>query len=155
MPASESPSVSAREATVWHLLRFVDDLGRTSESFFKRLYQGLRCKPLQRPSEPDQNNALRRANQELTARLRELQTLAARMEAVLARLEEGVIMQSPEGRVVLINNAALRLIGSMRLFWESELGRLFKQAHDQPASGAELEPVGKPLRVQINNRVLG
>jgi len=155
MPASELPSAHAREATVWHLLRFVDDFGRTSEGFFKRLYQGLRRKLPQRSPEPDQDNALRQANRELTTRLRELQTLAARMEAIFARLEEGVIMQSPEGRVVLINDAALRLVGSMRLFWESELGRLFKQAHHQPAGGAELEPIGKPLRVQVNNRVLG
>jgi hypothetical protein len=100
MQAPELPSAHAREATVWHLLRFVDDFGRTSEGFFKRLYQGLRRKPPQRLPEPDQDNALRQANRELTARLRELQTLAARMEAVFTRLEEGVIMQSPEGRVV-------------------------------------------------------
>lgn len=151
----ELPSAHAREDAVWSLLRFVDDFGRASEGFFKRLYQGLRRKPPQRLPEPDQESALRQANRELSARLREVQTLAARMEAIFARLEEGVIMQSTEGRVVLINNAALRLIGSMRTFWESDLGRLFKQASDLPQSDAELEPIGKPLRVQVNDRILG
>ncbi len=147
---------STREDAVWGLLRFVDDFGRTSEGFFKRIYQGLRRKPSQHPPEPEpQENALRQANRELSARLRDFQTLAARMEAIFARLEEGVIMQSPEGRVVLINEAAMRLLGSMRAFWESDLGRLFKQAQQAPSGSAELEPVGKPLRVQVNDRILG
>jgi two-component system phosphate regulon sensor histidine kinase PhoR len=155
MHQPDLPSAHAREDVVWNLLRFVDDFGRASEGFFKRLYQGLRRKPVQRSPEPDQESALRQANRELSMRLHHLQTLAARLEAIFARLEEGVIMQSPEGRVVLINDAAMRLIGSMRLFWESDLGRLFKQAHDLPDATAELEPIGKPLRVQINNRILG
>ncbi len=153
MPA-ELPPAHAREEAVWALLRFVDDFGRASEAFFKRLYQGLRRKPPQRP-DPDQDSALRQANRELAARLREAQSLAARMEAIFERLEEGVIMQSTEGRVVLINSAALRLIGSMRTFWESELGRLFKQVSALPEGSAELEPIGKPLRVQVNDRILG
>ncbi len=155
MPTPDLPAAHAREETVWTLLRFVDDFGRTSEGFFKRLYQGLRRKPAQRAPDPNSESALRQANRELAARLREAQTLAARMEAIFARLEEGVILQSAEGRVLLINPAALRLIGSMRTFWESELGRLYQQASPPPESDAELEPIGKPLRVQVNDRILG
>lgn len=142
------------------VLYFVDEFGSVTQSFFERLYRGLSRK---RASErgtaplpdPDGLSALRQANRELTVRVREAETSAARLQAVFARIDEGVIMQSPEGRIVLMNDAAYRLLGSIKAFWESDLGRMFKRAHDRANGGAEMEPVGEPIRVQINDRILG
>lgn len=158
----------ARERDVWGLLRFVDDFGGTANRFFERLYRGLLRKQASvgRPpqSDPDQMTALRQANRELSARMKEAQTVASRLETVFKRIDEGVIMQSPEGRVVLINEAAMRLIGSMRAFWDSDLGRMFKKIHEAtPAESAEsaenaeseFEQIDAPVKVQINERILG
>jgi two-component system phosphate regulon sensor histidine kinase PhoR len=152
--------IDDRERAVWGLLRFVDDFGVTAERFFGRIYRGLSRKragsgSVTPPPDPDQMTALRQANRELAARVKEAQFVAARMEAVFARIEEGVIMQSPEGRIVLMNDAALKLLGSIKTFWSSELGRLFKIAHEQKPTGGEVEQVGEPTRVQLNDRILG
>lgn len=150
----------ARERLVRSVLRLVDEFGGATQKFFERLYRGLSRKHGLPPGtgatpEPDQASALRQANRELTARFRESQTSVNRLEAVLARISEGVILQSPEGRVVLMNDAAYRLLGSIKAFWESDLGRLFKRAHERAAEGGELEPIGAPIRVPVNDRVLG
>lgn len=156
VPASADES---RERAVWGLVRFVGEFGGTSQSFFERIYRGLLRKRMgsSAPSpDPDQLAALRQANRELTARVKAAQTAAARLEAVFARIEEGVIMQNPEGRIVLMNDAALRLLGSVRAFWESDLGRMFKSAHENTAGERdEMEMIGPPTRVQVNDRILG
>jgi len=147
----------AREQAVRGLLRFVNDFGGATERFFERLYRGLnRKRGVASPSpDPDQITALQQANRDLTARVKEARTVAARMEAVFARIDEGVIMQSPEGRIVLANEAALKLLGSIRSFWDSELGRLFKTVQERASTGSEIETIGQPTRVQVNDRILG
>ncbi len=138
-------------------IQAIDDLGQTSAGFFSRLYRGLRRK--QQPSrnlpsrEPDQIAALQAQNQSLRQRLKESQLMAARMEAIVARIGEGVIMQSPEGRVLVVNAAALALLGSMRNFWESELGRAFKRL-GEAQGGGEIANIGGPLQLQINDRII-
>jgi signal transduction histidine kinase len=142
------------------VLYFVDEFGGATQSFFERLYRGLSRKRASEKGhtplpDPDNLSALRQANRELTARVHEAETSAARLQAVFARIDEGVIMQSPEGRIVLMNDAAYRLLGSIKAFWESDLGRMFKRAHERANGGPEMEPVGDPIRVQINDRILG
>lgn len=148
-----------REREVYGFLRLVDDFGRNSESFFSRLYRGLRRKPATRTVpdrfEPDTEAMLRAANAELSAQLRQAELKAQRANMVFDYLQEGVILQSPEGKVVIINEAAKRLIGSMRAFWESELGRLFQNAQKAQFAGSEMQPVGAIQRVQLNDRILG
>lgn len=158
LPRHPSPEIAARERAVFGLLRFVSEFGNVAERFFERIYRGLSRKRTgmgTHPPDPDQLTALRQANRELATRVREVQTVAARMESVFARIDEGVIMQSPEGRVVLMNEAALKLIGGMKSFWESELGQMFKQAREQFHMGSELEPIGDPIRIQANDIILG
>jgi len=147
----------ARERDVRSLLRTVDEFGSATESFFGRLYRGLNRKQNRtngRP-DPDQITALRAANRELVARAKNAQTVTARLQAVFATIGEGVVMQDTEGRLVLMNDAAHKLLGSVRVFWESELGRMFEAARNTKVSTGEMEPIGPPLRVQVNDRILG
>ncbi|HVO42618.1 MAG TPA: histidine kinase dimerization/phospho-acceptor domain-containing protein, partial [Aggregatilineales bacterium] len=147
----------ARERDVRFFLRVVDDFGSSTESFFGRIYNGLRRKQVRRSDgRTEQIAALQRANRELTAQVREAQTVSARLRSVFARIDEGVIMQDTDGRMVLMNDAAYRLMGSVKAFWDSDLGRLFTQAQQQRGvSTNELQPAGPPIRVEVNDRVLG
>src|SRR5258706_2143248 len=147
---------TARENDIRGLVHVIDEFGSSTERFFERLYRGLSRKQ-SRPGdpEPDQMAALRQANRELSARVKDAQTLAARLQAVFASIDEGVIMQDAEGRIVLMNESAHRLLGSVKTFWASELGRLFESARGTVPSGAEMEPIGAAIRVQVNDRILG
>jgi two-component system phosphate regulon sensor histidine kinase PhoR len=147
-----------RERDVRGLLRVVDEFGSATERFFERLYRGLNRKQRtaggQTP-DPDQMAALRQANRELTARVKDVQTVATRLQAVFASIDEGVVMQDTQGRIVLMNKAAHSLLGSVKAFWASELGRSFEAARDIVPKDGEMEPIGAPLRVQVNDRILG
>jgi signal transduction histidine kinase len=161
-PHNQTPlaaGVANREQAVRGTLGLVDEMGLAAERFFGRLYRGLGRKNTQNAPNPgpDRLALLEQANRELSARVVASQTLAFRLEAVFARIDEGVIMQSPEGRIVLINDAALKLLGGIKSFWESDLGKLFRAAQNQPArtTGAEFEEVGEAIRVQVNDRILG
>jgi two-component system phosphate regulon sensor histidine kinase PhoR len=147
----------ARERDVRGLLHVIDEFGSAAERFFDRLYRGLNRKErrAQHQREPDQLAALRQANRELTARVRSAQTVAARLQAVFASISEGVVMQDTEGRIVLMNEAAHELLGSVRVFWDSELGRMFEAARNTTPSTGEMESLGPPVRVQVNNRIVG
>jgi signal transduction histidine kinase len=147
----------ARERDVRSLLRVVDEFGSATENFFERLYRGLNRKQSRTGSspDPDQITALRAANRELVARAKNAQTVAARLQAVFAAIDEGVVMQDTEGRLVLMNDAAHKLLGSVRVFWESELGHMFEAARHATVTTGEMETIGPPLRVQVNDRILG
>src|SRR5690606_23828022 len=79
----------------------------------------------------------------------------ARLNGILSTLDDGIVMQDNEGRIVLINNAAQELLGSQKNFWQSELGILFEASRDLVRLDSELTPLGEPKRLQINNRVIG
>ncbi len=149
----------ARERAVRGFLAMVEEFGFAAERFFDRIYRGLNRKrartgvPGSLP-DPDQMSALRQANRELTQRVRDAENISTRLQAVLASISEGVIVQDTEGRIVLMNEAAYTLLGNTKAFWESELARLFEQAHGAPIE-SEMELVGKPVRIQANNRILG
>src|SRR5258708_23734777 len=153
--ASETDK-DAREQDVGSLLQVMDEFGWAAEGFFDRLYRGLNRKQnrAQHPPDPDQLAALRQANRELSARVRSAQTVAARLQAVFASIGEGVVMQDTEGRIVLMNEPARQLLGSVRLFWESELERMFEAARQTTPSSGEMEPLGPPGRVQVNDRII-
>ena len=53
-----------------------------------------------------------------------------RLNGILAAIDEGIIMQDMEGRIVMVNAAARKLIGSRKDFWASELGSLFNAYRD-------------------------
>jgi two-component system phosphate regulon sensor histidine kinase PhoR len=87
--------------------------------------------------------------------LSEREAEVSRLSAVLATIDEGVIMQDTEGRLVLMNEAARSLLGGTKAFWESELGMLFTSAAESDDLDAQISPLSEPTRVQINNRIIG
>ncbi|MCC6975318.1 MAG: PAS domain-containing protein [Anaerolineae bacterium] len=160
-PADNTPLDLEQEGAIRGFLRMVDDLGTSTERFFSRLYRGLMRKQQgshgERDPQSEQIATLRRENRDLMTRINRMQTASSRLKAVFERISEGVIMQSPEGRIVLMNDAATKLLGSIKAFWDSELGRMFRRVQDAHplAEGEEVTPLGEPMRVQINDRILG
>ncbi len=136
------------------MLARVNNLGTATERMFSRLYTSFnRRSKLQ--SEIEKTRALQRRNRQLTHFARQSEAEIERLNGILASIDEGIIMQDTDGRVVLINAAARKLLGSQRNFWESELGSLFDTYRDITMLDSELAPLGEPTRVQINNRILG
>jgi signal transduction histidine kinase len=129
----------------------VNQLGEATETFFSRLYRVLGRK---------QNDALRA--RQLGEQIEQIQTTLhqrdveiEQLHGILAGLSEGIIMQDNEGRLVFVNQAARDLMGSVKSFWQSELGPLFNEFAELQQLDSELVPLGEPRRVQMNQRVLG
>ena len=164
--AYNDPDASAKAHSA---LGLVGVLGSAAQMAFGRLYQSVSGKPSALNAAPatspeaDPAVVLRTANRELVARLKAGEMLNARLKAVFTSLNEGVIMQDAQGRIVLMNKAAEHLLGTVKNFWDSELGRLFRTAQqlgqDQPqiegVEITEMETLGAPVRVQINDRIVG
>lgn len=132
----------------------VNSLGTATERLFSRLYTSFnRRSQLQR--EMEKTRAFQRRNRQLIAIAKRREAEIERLNGILASIDEGIIMQDTEGRIVLINAAARDLLGNQRNFWESELGTLFDTYRDIDTLDSELAPVGEPTRVQINNSILG
>ncbi|HEX3051801.1 MAG TPA: ATP-binding protein [Aggregatilineaceae bacterium] len=136
---------------VANMLESVDALGSNTGRLFGRLYGGLRRKSRGHDTVP----------QETQLQVSRLKGLAenqavdiARLTGVLAVISEGVVMQDIEGRIVLMNQAARDLLGSVRLFWESELGKMFAAARHQVALDGEIT-LGQAKRIDVNDRVIG
>jgi two-component system sensor histidine kinase ResE len=167
-PPTRPYNANDADANAHSALGLVGVLGNAAQMAFGRLYQSVSGKPAASTVaavslSADPAAVLRAANRELVARLKAGEMLNARLKAVFTSLNECVIMQDAQGRIVLINNAAEQLLGSVKNFWDSELGRLFRTAQelaqDQvPAEGVEvteMETLGAPARVQINDRIIG
>ncbi len=80
---------------------------------------------------------------------------AIRANAILNSLSEGVVVQGLDGRVIMMNAAAKRLLGSQKAFWRSDLARLFEEYRALAQIDGEMQPLGEPRRVQVNDRILG
>lgn len=137
----------------------VNTLGTATERLFSRLYKGLRggtsanpvppAKNVNPTGNPDANN--RKLQHMIERRDAEIE----RLNGIIHTLNEGIIMQDLEGRVVLENAAARKLIGSRKDFWTSELGTLFNAYRDVTQVDSELAPLGEPTRIQVNNMIVG
>jgi len=125
----------------------INRLGTASERVFSRLYKGL--------GQHDDSVPLREQNQQLQTTLRQRNVEVERLNSILASIDEGVIMQDNEGRLVLVNEAARTLLGNIKSFWQSELGTLFNHYREVTGVDSELSPLTQPLSVQINNRIIG
>ncbi len=134
------------------VIRRVDHLGNATSQLFSRLYQGLR-----RGSEPQSANALLSdtSADAPESGLRNRDVEIERLNAIIHALDEGIIVQDTEGRVLIENAAAKKLIGSRKDFWTSELGTLFNAFRDVVRLESELAPLGEPARIQINNMIIG
>lgn len=128
-------------------LQRVDTFGQASEQYFSRLYKNL-MRRRDTGGDSQDSRALRRVVQ-----LREEEI--ARLSGILSAIDEGVIMQDTEGRLVIVNGRARELLGGIKAFWESELGTLFNQYRDVEAVEGDIVPLSQPVRVQVNNRIIG
>lgn len=146
-PRSEAEEISG-------VLTRVNRLGTATEQLFSRLYTTINRRSRLR-EEIDRARALERRNRQLVQAVKKREAEIERLSAILGSIDEGIIMQDTEGRVVLVNAAARRLLGSQKAFWESELGSLFEAYRDITTLDNELTPVGEPTRIQVNNRIIG
>jgi signal transduction histidine kinase len=138
-------------AEISDALNRVNQLGEATETFFSRIYKSIGRK---------QDYALRarqldEQNEHLQSTLRQRDLEIEQLHGILAGLDEGIIMQDNEGRLVFVNQAARDLMGGVKSFWQSELGILFNESGEITQLDSELVPLGEPKRVQVNNRVLG
>ncbi len=141
-----SPAFSEQQREARGILGFVKALGTATEQLFRRSYQKHQDAP---PAALDASQD--RLRQVVQTREAEV----AHLTAVLESIGEGVIMQDVDGRIIMINEAARTMLGGQRAFWESELSRLFEKSLSIKDLKSELEPLGEPVRVEINNRILG
>jgi len=134
------------------VIRRVDHLGNATSQLFSRLYQGLR-----RGAEPqsmtETPTGASPEQPESGSKQRDVEI--ERLNAIIHALDEGIIVQDTEGRVLIENAAAKKLIGSRKDFWTSELGTLFNAFRDVVRLESELAPLGEPARIQINNMIIG
>jgi signal transduction histidine kinase len=142
---TQTPRTPDAETLTGAIVR-VNRLGFASEKLFSRLYRGIgrraRAESPTLPAPPDRRDGAS-------------ETELGRLRGILATIDEGVVMQDNEGRVVLINAAARALLGSVKTFWGSELGTLFANFREQTTHEAGIAPLSDPTRVQINNRIIG
>ncbi len=132
----------------------VNSLGTSSEKLFSRLYNSLRYRSGKQTQIQRANKAGER-NRQLQRAIKRRNLEIERLNGILASIDEGVIMQDMEGRIVMVNAAARKLIGSRKDFWASELGSLFNAYRDINNVESELAPLGEPTRIQINNLIVG
>jgi PAS domain S-box-containing protein len=92
----------------------------------------------------------------LEALLREQRRESVRLIAILESIPDGIIVQDLDGRVILMNDAALRLLGSQRVFRSSPLNELTAVVTD--TLGAALAPgiysLGDAQRIPLDGRIL-
>lgn len=130
------------------VIRRVNRLGTATERLFSRLYRSL-------GGHNGDTTQIREQNRQLQDALRERSVEVERLNSILASIDQGVIMQDNEGRLVLVNEAAYKLIGSIKAFWQSDLGTLFNDFRAVTAIDAEVSPLSEPKRVEINDRIVG
>lgn len=143
----------------------VNQLGSASESLFSRLYSGLRRKPSQEEPDPptpqheedevEEVTQLIEQNRFLSQALRRREGEIERLNAILANLNDGIIMQDVDGQILLINNAARTIIGQDEAFWDAELKRLLSGYSDRTTLEHEVVPLGDTVRIEINKRTVG
>ena len=134
------------------VIRRVDHLGSATSQLFGRLYQGLRRSSGSPSNNPEPPVA---PNDEPLSAIKQRDVEIERLNAIIHALDEGIIVQDTEGRVLIENAAARKLIGSRKDFWTSELGTLFNAFRDVVRLESELAPLGEPARIQINNMIIG
>ena len=115
----------------------INRLGAASERVFSRLYKGL-------SGHEGDTQQIREQNRQLQTTLKNRNIEIERLNSILASIDQGVIMQDNEGRLVLVNEAARKLLGNIKAFWQSELGTLFNNYRTFAPIDAELSPLTAP-----------
>lgn len=147
---TNQPTNQPNEQEISGVIGRINRLGAASERLFSRLYKGLG-----QHDGGSSTQQIREQNQQLQTTLRQRNIEVERLNSILASIDEGVIMQDNEGRLVLVNEAARKLLGNIKSFWQSELGTLFNNFREITAVDSELSPLTQPLSVTINNKIIG
>lgn len=138
----------------------LEDLGQTTGTFFSRLYRGLNSRKELRHAQAllqhanQQTKQAESRNRMLRQMIEQRNIDIVRLQTILEQISEGIIMQDMDGRMVMMNGAALNLLGSRRNFWMSDLGHLFRESLALQAHNGELAPVTEATRKQIGNRIV-
>src|SRR5688572_24256741 len=132
----------------------VNSLGTATERLFSRLYNSLRRRSNTK-TQIDRAQKEGERNRQMQRAIKRRDLEIDRFNGILATIDEGIVMQDMDGRIILVNTAARKLIGSRKDFWESELGSLFNAYQDITQVESELAPLGEPSRIQINNMIVG
>ncbi|MCD4685039.1 MAG: HAMP domain-containing histidine kinase [Anaerolineae bacterium] len=144
-----TPHNSTSHDPVTNMVQSVDSLGESTVGFFERIFVGLRRKQEREAYRVLTHEAARLRHDVASQRLR-----VSQLAGVLAAISEGVIMQDTQGKIVLMNDAARALIGSVRYFRTSLLGRMFEDSKHQAAPNGGIV-LGEAQRVEVNQRVIG
>jgi signal transduction histidine kinase len=162
---NSNPQPDAKEIS--GVLSRVNHLGKTTERLFSRLYTGLSQRSQQEDAEREQirraklqkaidgAHRLTRQNLQLKMAVQRREQEIDNLTGILAAIDEGIIMQNMEGRILFMNRAAQDMLGGHKNFWETELGTLFDAYREFMTTDSELTPLGQPTQVQVNHRVLG
>lgn len=132
----------------------INGLGAATEQFFRRILNSL-TRRSQLEKSQSAARKLYKQRQELKAVLERREQELERLHGIIATIDEGIIMQDMDGRVVLINQAAKDMLGSQKAFRNSDLSALFEAYKDITHIDAELAPLGEPTRLEINNTIIG
>lgn len=151
MPDNHTPpaAYSDRKQQARGVFSMIKALGTMREQLFRRSYTAQEQPAPATPTPPA------REQTELLAQIQHRDTQIDHLTMILQNIGEGVIMQDTDGRIMVMNEAAYHLLGSQKAFWESDLSRLHNQIQQTEPFSAGIEPIGSPVRVEINNRILG
>ena len=163
IPQNKQPS--AQEIS--GIIKRINQLGFATERMFSRLYTGLtrknqREERLQRERRRqqlqhkiDMASRVYEQNKSLKTRVKERAVEVDRLSGILSAIDEGIVMQDMEGRIVYMNTAAKEMLGTTKNFWNTQLGMLFESYRDVTHVNTEITPLSDPTRVQVNNRIVG
>ena len=101
-------------------------------------------------------DAHKRRTDALQKALRSQRARVSRLNAVLASIPDGIVVQDLDGRVVLLNDAARRLLGGHRVFRAARLHELTAAVSEK--LGRALAPgiyaLGDPARIPVEGKML-
>lgn len=159
---SENPSESSSE--VKGIFKHIHHFGSATESVFRRIYSGLnRRSELERELKRQQlmmdmrivqTENLRGDNAMLKKKLSDKASEIERLYSIMGSIDEGIIMQEVDGNVTMINEAAEKLLGGKKNFWESQLGTLFNDYIDVKETTSELMPLSESKQLALNDRLV-
>lgn len=147
-----SPSTISDKSPRGGFFGFIKSLGSATENLLRR--SSHRTRQREHASTVQEATELRKEQATLRRQVQTREAEIAHLTAVLESIGEGVIMQDVDGRIIMINEAARDMLGSQKAFWESDLARLFEKTRAVNLFHSEFEPLGDPLRVEINDRIL-
>jgi len=159
---NRSPQPDPKEIS--GMLKLVHQLGTTTESLFNRLYGGLNQRSQleedKRLLEEQQQflsmtvEQIRKENSQLQRLVQMRNREIRRFQSILANINEGIVMQDPDGRILMMNEAAQAMLGNQKKFWESELGILFNEYRHITTLNTEIMPLGETRQIQLDERML-